>query len=119
MFRFTACMFVLLPIAARADPTPRPVRIQVVQFVPERAAVTYPGTVQARVQASLGFRVPGQVTERLGDIGDRGLAGQALAPPDPIDSRLSAEAAAQAVHAAEAEAVNARADYSRYQRIGR
>jgi membrane fusion protein, multidrug efflux system len=80
--------------------------------------VTYPGTVQARVQASLGFRVGGQVTERLVDIGDRVVAGQALARLDPVDSRLNVEASGQLVRAAEAEAVNARADYGRYQRIG-
>ncbi len=80
--------------------------------------MTYPGTVQARVQASLGFRVGGQVTERLVDIGDRVVAGQALARLDPVDSRLNVEASGQLVRAAEAEAVNARADYGRYQRIG-
>jgi RND family efflux transporter MFP subunit len=46
------------------------------------------------------------------------LAGQSLARLDPVDPRLSVEAEAQAVRAAEAEAVNARADFGRYQRIG-
>jgi multidrug efflux system membrane fusion protein len=119
MFRFALCVLVLLPIAARADQALRPVRVQTVHFMPEQAAVTYPGTVQARVQASLGFRVGGQVIERSVDIGDRVVAGQALARLDPIDSQLSTEASALAVRAAEAEAVNARADYGRYQRIGR
>jgi membrane fusion protein, multidrug efflux system len=118
MFRIAACVLVLLTTAAGADETLRPVRVQTVHFVPEQAAVTYPGTVQARVQASLGFRVGGQVTERLVDIGDRVVAGQPLARLDPIDARLNVEASGQAVRAAEAEAVNARADYGRYQRIG-
>lgn len=47
------------------------------------------------------------------------MAGQPLARLDPIDSRLSVEASGLAVRAAEAEAVNARADYGRYKRIGR
>ncbi len=118
MFRIAVCVLVLLTSAARANEALRPVRVQTVTFMPEQAAVTYPGTVQARVQASLGFRVGGQVTERLVDIGDRVVAGQALARLDPVDSRLNVEASGQLVRAAEAEAVNARADYGRYQRIG-
>jgi membrane fusion protein, multidrug efflux system len=118
MFRWVLCFLVLLPLSAGAEEVLRPVRVQTVVFVPEQQAVTYPGTVQARVQASLGFRVGGQVTERLVDIGDLVVAGQALARLDPIDARLSAEASGQAVRAAEAEAVNARSDYGRYRRIG-
>jgi multidrug efflux system membrane fusion protein len=118
MVRIAVCVLVLLTTAAKANEALRPVRVQTVSFIPEQAAVTYPGTVQARVQASLGFRVGGQVTERLVDIGDRVVAGQALARLDPVDSRLNVEASGQLVRAAEAEAVNARADYSRYQRIG-
>ncbi|HEY4043056.1 MAG TPA: hypothetical protein VGM32_14585, partial [Rhodopila sp.] len=68
MLREAVCLLVLLPLAARADERWRPVRVQTVQFAPERMAVTYPGTVQARVQVSLGFRVGGKVTERLVDI---------------------------------------------------
>jgi membrane fusion protein, multidrug efflux system len=119
MLRVAACIPFLLPVAALANEVPRPVRVQTVQFAPEQEAVTYPGTVQARVQASLGFRVGGQVTARLADIGDRVVAGQPLARLDPNDTRLSAEASAQTVRAAEAEAANARAEFGRYQRIGR
>jgi RND family efflux transporter MFP subunit len=118
MFRTAVIVLFLLTTTARADEALRPVRVQTVSFTPEQAAVTYPGTVQARVQASLGFRVGGQVTERLVDIGDRVVAGQPLARLDPVDSRLNVEASGQLVRAAEAEAVNARADYGRYQRIG-
>lgn len=118
MVRSVVCLLALLPLAAKAGEAPRPVRVQTVQFVPQQEAVTYPGTVQARVQASLGFRVGGQVTERLVDIGDRVVAGQPLARLDPVDARLNAEASGQAVRAAEAEAVNARADFDRYKRIG-
>ena len=118
MLRLAACLLFVVS-AASAEQVPRPVRVQTVQFAPQQDAVTYPGTVQARVQASLGFRVGGQVTERLVDIGDRVSPGQTLARLDPIDSRLSVEASGQAVRAAEAEAVNARADFGRYERLGR
>lgn len=105
--------------AARADDRPRPVRVQTVVFGSPRSEVTYAGTVQARVQASLGFRIGGKVTERLVEIGQGVVSGQVLARLDPADARLSMEAAALAVRAAEAETVNARADYQRYLRLGR
>jgi membrane fusion protein, multidrug efflux system len=118
MHRIAAGLLVLLPLSGWAEETPRPVRVQTVQFVPDQAAVTYPGSVAARVQANLGFRVGGKVTERLVDIGDRVAAGQALAHLDSVDAQLNAEATGQAVRAAEADAVNARANFKRYQGIG-
>ncbi len=116
--RIAACLL-LLSAAARADQPPRPVRVQTVSYAQQQDAVTYPGTVQARVQASLGFRVAGKVTERDVDIGNHVAAGQILAKLDPADGRLAVEADMQSVRAAEAEAVDARAEFQRYQRLGR
>jgi multidrug efflux system membrane fusion protein len=116
--RMAACLFVL-SAAARADQPPRPVRVQTISYAQQQDAVTYAGTVQARVQASLGFRVPGKVTERDVDIGNHVAAGQLLAKLDPADLRLAVEADMQSVRAAEAEAVDARAEFQRYQRLGR
>jgi RND family efflux transporter MFP subunit len=108
----------LNPAAVGAE-EPRPVRVQTVSFTAAQDSITYPGTVQARVQASLGFRIGGKVIERLVDIGDHVITGQVLARLDPVDPQLALEADAQVVRAAEAEAVNARADFQRYQRMGR
>src|SRR4051812_26813900 len=46
-------------------------------------------------------------------------AGQVLARIDPVDLRLSLQAAASAVTAAEADDVNARAYLARYESLGR
>jgi multidrug efflux system membrane fusion protein len=119
MLRVAACMIALFTVAARAEQPLRLVRVQTAEFAPQQQAVTYAGTVQARVQASLGFRLAGQVTERLVDIGDSVQPGQALARLDPVDLRLTLESSAQAVRAAAAEATNARANLLRYQRLGR
>ncbi len=109
-------------LTARADqaarPVPRPVRVQTVSFSSATDSITYPGTVQARVQASLGFRVGGKVIQRLADIGDHVTAGQVLARLDPIDAGLTLETSTQVVRAADAEAVNARANFKRYQQLG-
>jgi membrane fusion protein, multidrug efflux system len=117
-FRIAVCL-AAFATAARADQPPRPVRVQTVSFEQQQEAVTYSGTVQARVQASLGFRVAGKVTERSVDIGNPIAAGQVLARLDPADARLAVEADIQSVRAAQAEAVNARAEFQRYQRLGR
>jgi multidrug efflux system membrane fusion protein len=117
LFTLLACS--LATVTARADETPRPVRVATVAFSPAETAVTYPGTVQARIQASLGFRVAGQVTARMVDIGDHVTAGQILVRLDPTDAQLNLQASAATVRAADADAVNARADFQRYQRLGR
>lgn len=109
----------LLTTAADAEEIVRPVRVQTVVFAPREQAVTYAGTVQARVQASLGFRVAGKVTERLVDTGQHVAAGQILARLDRTDAMLSTESAEQATRSAEADAVNARAEFQRYLRLGR
>jgi RND family efflux transporter MFP subunit len=119
MFRIVACLLALSTLTARAEEAARPVRVQTVEFTPEQAPVTYPGTVQARVQASLGFRVGGKVTDRWVDIGDRVTPGQKLARLDWTDAGLTLDSAGHAVRAAEAEAVNARAEFQRYKGLGR
>lgn len=104
---------------AHADPQPRPVQVETVMFVPQVDQATYAGTVQARVQADLGFRVGGKIISRTVNIGDHVTTGQVLAVLDPVDAKLTVNSAAQAVRAAEAEAVNARADFERYQQLGK
>jgi multidrug efflux system membrane fusion protein len=128
MLRAVACLIALSTLAGpvfvvRADepakPSPLAVRVQAVSFNPAQGSVIYPGIVQPRVQVDLGFRIGGKVIERRVDIGDHVAAGQVLARLDPLDTRLSLEANAQVVRAAQAEALNARADFQRYQRMGR
>jgi multidrug efflux system membrane fusion protein len=119
IIRVATCLIAVSIPVAWAEPPPRPVRVQTVHFQPGQESVTYAGTVQARVQASLGFRVAGKVTARAIDIGNHVTAGQALARLDPTDARLAVEADGHAVRAAEAEAVNARAEFQRYQKLGR
>ena len=49
---------------------------------------SYAGDVQARQQTALAFRVGGQITERLADVGDRVKVGQVLAKLDVKDAQL-------------------------------
>lgn len=74
----------------------------------------FTGTVAARVQSNLGFRVPGKIVERLVDVGHQVKAGQPLMRIDPTDLRLALAAKRNAVLAARAVAIQARADEKRY-----
>ena len=89
------------------------VRVAVVQpATPSSRAFT--GTVAARVQSDLGFRVPGKVLERLVDAGQTVKRGQVLMRIDSVDLGLAAQAQAEAVVAARARAHQTADDEARY-----
>lgn len=101
--------------SASADPRTAPPLVKVVNAtsVPgiERA---FTGTIAARVQSNLGFRVPGKIVERLVDDGQEVKAGQPLMRIDDTDLRLALTAKRNAALAARAVFVQARADEKRY-----
>ena len=74
----------------------------------------FTGAVAARVQSNLGFRVPGKIVERLVNVGHAVAAGQPLMRIDETDLRLALAAKRNAVAAARAVLVQARADEKRY-----
>jgi RND family efflux transporter MFP subunit len=74
----------------------------------------FTGAVAARVQSNLGFRVPGKIVERLVNVGQAVVAGQPLMRIDETDLRLALAAKRNAVAAARAVLVQARADEKRY-----
>ncbi|MFG6413624.1 efflux RND transporter periplasmic adaptor subunit [Roseateles sp. DC23W] len=78
------------------------------------ASRAFTGTVAARVQSDLGFRVPGKVLQRLVDAGQKVKRGQPLMRIDPVDLKLAAEAQHEAVAAARARAQQTADDELRY-----
>ena len=78
------------------------------------ASRTFTGTVAARVQSDLGFRVAGKVLERLVDTGQTVKRGQTLMRIDPVDLKLAAHAQQEAVAAARARAQQTAQDEARY-----
>ena len=78
------------------------------------ASRSFTGTVAARVQSDLGFRVSGKVLERLVDAGHVVKRGQPLMRIDPIDLKLAAQAQQEAVAAARARAQQTADDEARY-----
>ena len=115
----SAFLALALLLAAAAGEPPRPVRVVAISMKPVPSSMTFSGAVQARTQADLGFRVGGKVIARPADIGDHVHAGQVLARLDDADLELSEQVAAAAFQAAQADAVNARAELARYQQLGR
>lgn len=73
----------------------------------------YTGTVHARTESTLAFRVPGKIVVRLVDAGAHVRAGQPLYRLDARDLGLAASAAADKVRAAEADAARTAADEAR------
>ncbi len=107
------------PAQTRTTNAPVPVRVAPVVFTARQLVLTLSGSVQARTLADLAFRVGGKVVDRPVDVGDHVRAGQVLARLDQADLELSFEAAASALQSAIADAARARADFSRYEQLGR
>lgn len=74
----------------------------------------YPGSIHARIEADLSFRVPGKITQRKVDLGARVARGTVLAVLDPEDAQLNLDASRAALKAAEADAWLAQEEERRY-----
>ncbi len=114
-----ACAVPLALLACGQKPQPDPrtaaplVRTAAVEgALAETRAFT--GTVAARVQSDLGFRVAGKVLERRVDTGQTVKRGQVLMRIDPADLKLAAHAQQEAVAAARARAQQTSEDEARY-----
>ncbi len=97
------------------DPRTQPPLVRTTLVAPGNAPErVFTGTIAARVQGDLGFRVAGKVLERLVDTGQTVRRGQALLRLDPVDLKLAAHAQQEAVAAARARAQQASDEEQRY-----
>lgn len=112
-----ACVGALLGACSHNQvdaPTARPVLVEPPQAYAGDSGEVFPGTVHAREEAQLAFRVAGKMRTRQVDVGETVKKGQVLATLDPSDSRLNLEAARAALNAAQADVTLASADLKRY-----
>jgi RND family efflux transporter MFP subunit len=71
----------------------RPVKVVEVTKPDDTRKLTYSGSIKARTEVNLGFRIAGKITERRVDIGDRVKPGEVLARIDPTDYELAVRTA--------------------------
>src|SRR5215471_11471148 len=79
-------------VARKAEPA-RPVLVATVHYEAESPERSFVGTIKPRIEADMGFRVPGKVARRLVDVGQSVDVGQPLATLDELDLKLQAEQA--------------------------
>lgn len=118
--RMPAAIAVALLVAAcqqkAEEPTAapvRPVRTVTVAATPAQPQASFTGRIEARDQASLGFRIGGRVAERLVGIGATVKEGQPLARLDPETELNELRSARAALAAAEGVLRQADAAYER------
>lgn len=116
-------MLVLLAMLAACSPAPAPTPVVPAVFVsPVHNDVggvqrVLHGSVRPRIEAEVGFRTGGKVTQRMVELGQSVRAGQALARLDPADYQLAVQAAADQQRAAEVDAAQAASDAARFARL--
>src|SRR6201994_2955065 len=68
----------------------RPVLVATAHYEAETPARSSVGTTRPRIEADMGFRVPGKVAKRLVEVGQTVEVGQPLATLDEVDLKLQA-----------------------------
>ena len=79
-------------VAEKAGPS-RPILVTTAHYEAEQPERSFVGTIRPRIEADMGFRVPGKVAKRLVEVGQTVDVGQPLATLDEVDLKLQAEQA--------------------------
>ena len=79
-------------VAEKPAPS-RPVLVATAHYEAETPERSFVGTIKPRIEADMGFRVPGKVAKRLVEVGQAVDIGQPLATLDEVDLKLQAEQA--------------------------
>src|ERR1700743_574917 len=79
-------------VAEKPAPT-RPVLVATAHYKAETPERSFVGTIKPRIEADMGFRVPGKVARRLVEVGQTVEVGTPLATLDEVDLKLQAEQA--------------------------
>ena len=98
----------------QTPPKPQAVETLTIALQPSSRTWSYVGTIKARYQSDIGFRVGGKVVARLVDVGERVESGQVLARLDPADLELALAAQEAELAAATASRDEAVASLGRY-----
>ena len=102
---------------ARAPEVVRPVKVVKVEESAPTSRIVLSGSVKARTEAGLGFRVPGKIVERLVNVGDHVEPGEVLARLDTNDLDLALRNAEAAVGSAKSRLDVAEKALGRYKAL--
>ncbi|CAN7686333.1 efflux RND transporter periplasmic adaptor subunit [Ensifer adhaerens] len=105
----TAALFSLLSLTlagcseekAETADVVRPVKVVEIAEADTARQLSYSGSVRARTEMNLGFRVSGKIVERVVNVGDRVKVGDLLARVDATDYELAVRSASANLEAAE------------------
>lgn len=122
MKRLTAVLAASLWLAAcsKQEPAPDPVRPVLsieVKAEDQENLGRFAGTIQARYESNLGFRVPGRIARRAVDVGAEVEKGALLAVLDPTDQQNQLRAAQGDLARVQAQYINAQANARRQQSL--
>lgn len=95
----------------------RPVLSTVVEQSSQAQLGRFAGTIQARYESTLGFRVSGRIARRWVDVGTSVKAGDTLATLDPTDQQNQLRAAEGDLARVQAQWINAQANARRQQQL--
>ncbi|WP_313458125.1 efflux RND transporter periplasmic adaptor subunit [Pseudomonas sp.] len=101
----------------QAPPPIRPVLSVKVEPQAQAQLGRFAGSIQARYESTLGFRVGGRIARRWLDVGAQVKAGDTLATLDPTDQQNQLRAAEGDLARVQAQWINAQADARRQQQL--
>ena len=110
----------LLMACSKEEPPPeplRPVLSMEVKSEDQENLGRFAGTIQARYESNLGFRVPGRIARRAVDVGAEVEKGALLAVLDPTDQQNQLRAAQGDLARVQAQFINAQANARRQQEL--
>jgi RND family efflux transporter MFP subunit len=111
---------VMLAACSKKEPPPEPVRPVLsikVQALDEENLGRFAGTIQARYESNVGFRVPGRIARRVVDVGAEVEKGALLATLDPTDQQNQLRSAEGDLAKIQAQFINAQANARRQQEL--
>ncbi|WP_226505401.1 efflux RND transporter periplasmic adaptor subunit [Pseudomonas sp. MWU16-30317] len=114
----TGCL--LLCACSKEQPPPEPVRpvLSMLVSAQDQAQLgRFAGTIEARYQSTLGFRVAGRIARREVDVGAQVQADQLLAVLDPTDQQNRLRSNQGDLARVEAQYINAQANARRQQEL--
>ena len=110
----------LLVACSKQEPAPEPVRpVLFIEVTPalEQSLGRFAGSIQARYESTLGFRVSGRIARRYVDVGSEVAQGALLASLDPTDQQNQLRAAEGDLARVQAQWINAQANARRQQEL--